>query len=196
MPNISQRLGLKKPIATDPFDTDDLATNWQALDDYPGTWISDAASPPAWGTAHIGMIWMQKDNLLLWKWNGTAFFRVAGMGSIGSANRTSSFTESTGYYQTLVQKTGAVVPPGGRRIQVSANWSTITGDKASFQLQRGATVLHEWTALSGMGGSMTIFDTAVIAGTYTYTLQVKTLTASSVIVASSTAPTQLEIIEW
>jgi len=195
MPNISSRLGLKKPISTDPFDTDDLAANWQIVDDYPGTWVSNAASPPAWGAAHKGMLWMQKDTLLLYRWDGSAFARVYGTGSIGSANRTSNFTETTGYYQTLVQKTGAVVPAGNRRIQVTCNWGTITGNNVSFQVLRGATQLHEWTVLSGMGGSMTFYDTAVIAGTYTYAWKVKTLATSSVIVASATAPCQLEIVE-
>ena len=195
MPNYSARLRLKKPVSTDPFDTDSLASNWQMVDDYPGIWVSNAASPPSWGLAHAGMVWSQLDTGLLWRWNGVTFDRLSAVGSIGSASRTSDFTEATGIYATLVQKTGAVVPAGGRRIMVVFTCSEITGDQVEFQILRGATVLHDFNYWPGGGCSMTIFDTAVTAGTYTYSVQVKTKVTTSTVLAGATYPIQLEIIE-
>lgn len=194
MPNFSARIGLKKPVSTDPFDTDDFADNWERLDDYPGAYLSLAASPPVWGTAHTGMLWSVVDTGLIWRWNGVAFERLGPSGSIGSAQRTSDYTEATGAFQTVVQKTGAVVPAGGRRVMVVVNWSDLTGDAVEFQITRGVTVLHDWVPQPGVGGSFTVFD-APSAGSYTYALKVKTLASSSTVVATPTAPIQLEVIE-
>lgn len=194
MPNLSDRLGLKKPVLSDPFDTDVLAENWQIVDDFPGTWIGPSASPPTWGLDHTGMLWSQDDTGLVWRWNGASFERLHAVGSIGAASRTSDFTESTAAFQTVVQKTGAVVPAGGRRIMVVVSWPNITGDNVEFQVIRGATVIQNWNWWTGGGGSMTILD-APAAGTYTYAFQVKTKATSSTVVAASTYPIQLEIIE-
>jgi hypothetical protein len=142
------------------------------------------------------MLWMQDDTLLVYKWDGTAFSRMSGTGSIGSAQRSADLTENTGYYVTLVQKTGVVVPPGGRRIAVTANWGNIVtndGSGMSFKIERASTQLHEWPA-HGTGGSMTVYETPT-AGTYTYTLSVKVLGTSATLKGSSTAPIQLEIVE-
>lgn len=195
MPNYSARLRLKKPVSTDPFDTDAIAGNWQTVDDYPGLWISNAVSPPAWGLAHAGMVWSQLDTGLLWRWNGVSFERVSAVGSIGSASRTSNFTETTGIFTTMVQKTGAVVPEGGRRIMVVFTCSEISDDDVEFQILRGATVLQDWSYSAGAGCSMTIFDTAVVAGTYSYSVQVKTKGTTSTILAGASYPIQLEVIE-
>lgn len=194
MPNFSARLGLKKPVATDPFDTDGLADNWELVDRYPGVYTSTSVSPPVWGTLHTGMLWSATDTGLIWRWNGIAFERIGGLGPIGSAQRTSDFTETTGTYQTVVQKTGAVIPAGDRRVMVIVNWSDLTGDAVEFQILRGATVIHDWLPQSQVGGSFTVID-APAAGSYTYALKVKTLGASSTIVASATAPIQLEVVE-
>lgn len=192
MPNLSARLNLKKPVLTDPFDTDVLAGNWQIIDDFPGTWIGNSA--PTWGVAHTGMLWSQPSTGLVWKWNGASFDRLNALGSIGSAARTSPFVETTGAFQTVVQKTGAVVPDGGRRIMVVVSWSDITGDDVGLRVLRGATVIQDWSWWTGGGGSMTILD-APAAGTYTYAFQVKTKATSSTIGAAATYPIQLEIIE-
>lgn len=194
MPNFSARMGLKKPVATDPFDTDDLAGNWELLDHYPGAYISNNASPPVWGTSHIGMLWSVADTGIIWRWNGVAFERLGPSGSIGAAQRTSDFTENTGAFQTVVQKTGAIVPDGGRRVMIVVNWADLTGDAVEFQILRGATVLHDWLPQALVGGSFTVFD-APTAGSYTYALKVKSLGTTSTVVATATAPIQLECVE-
>jgi len=195
MPNFSARLRLKKPTPSDGFDTDTIAANWQLVDDFPGTWISAAASPPAWGIPHTGMLWSQSDTGIVWLWNGTSFVRPYSVGSIGSASRTSNFTEAVGTFTTVVQKTGAVVPAGGRRVMLVANWSNITGNNVELRFLRGATVLHDWNWPTGSGGSMTIIDAAVTTGTYTYAFQMRTTSTTSTMVAAATYPIQLEIIE-
>lgn len=195
MPNYSARLRLKKPVSTDPFDTDAIASNWQTVDDYPGIWISNAVSPPSWGLAHAGMFWSQLDTGLLMRWNGVSFDRVSPMGSIGTASRTSDFTETSGVFTTLVQKTGAVVPDGGRRIMVVFSCAGIADDDVEFQILRASTTLQVWGHTPGTGCSMTFFDTAVTAGTYTYSVQVRTTATTSTVLAGATYPIQLEIVE-
>ena len=123
-----------------------------------------------------------------------AIERIGASGSIGSAQRTSNFVETSGAYQTVVQKTGAVVPAGGRRVMIIVNWADLLGDAVEFQILRGATVLHDWLPQPGVGATFTVLD-APAAGSYTYALKVKTLGTTSTVVASATAPTQLEVIE-
>jgi len=192
MPNISPRLGLRKPVATDQFDTDELAENWQTLDDTPGVWLANSTSPPVWGPQHAGMLWSQKDTGLVYRWSGSAFSRIAPLGSIGFADRQSNFAESSGTFQTIAQKTGAIT--FGRRIMVVANWGKISGDDVEFQITRGATVVHTWQNGSIGGGAMVAMD-APAAGTYTYAFKMRTLAAASNLLASATSPAQLEVIE-
>ncbi len=193
MSTTTPRLGLVVPETSDQFDTAELAANWEALEDLPGVFITTVSNEPTWGSAHNGMFLTYSDNGLTYRWDGSAFQRAFSKGWLAQGARTTDLAEASGSYTILAQATGVAVP-GDRRVGITVSWSEISGDAMQFGLFRGSTQLTTWRVPVGVGGSMTFFD-APTAGSYTFSVQVKKITATSTVECAADAPARIDVWE-
>lgn len=77
MPDITPRLGLRRPLLTDPFLTSDFQFNYDQLEKYPGVQpVLSTSRPSGWGTAQNGMLIQETDTGRLLRWTGAAFALV------------------------------------------------------------------------------------------------------------------------
>lgn len=69
---LTPRLGLRRPDGTDPFLRQDFVTNYNTLDQYPGTLIvpNIGARPTSWGANQVGMSVWQQDTRQEWRFMG------------------------------------------------------------------------------------------------------------------------------
>lgn len=192
MPDLSAHLGLAKPSTLDDFDTAEIASNWQIVDDHPGRFITDLAGVAAveadWGAANEGMEILVIDAVpfpLVWYWDGAAFSRDGGPYAVGllaaPTTRTSDFTTTNTTPQVVVS-VDVDVPEGGRSIEIQASWPSAHGDDGAvqFALYQDTNQLSAWKVHGttggtlgpelGTGGAMTFIDTPA-DGAYTYSLR-------------------------
>lgn len=190
------RLGLTKWLSTDAFSETELAQNWDKVDAVPGLVLCQSTSrPTGWGSAHAGMCISETDTGVLWRWNGSAFVRLAPVGHLGTNRRTASLTSTGTTWQMLCQ-VDAVVPPGGRAVELAAAWNTVTTAPAELVLRRAATDIARWVADINQGGSYVYTDTAAPAGAVSYSFQFRRLAATnSTLVASAAGPASLSVKE-
>lgn len=195
MPTPSARLGLSKPLVGDPFDTQELADNWQLVDDHPGIFICTSGTRPGtWGANHEGMLIWETDTDLTWRWNGSAFVRHGAKGHLINEVTTGDVTEAGGTYETVVQA-AITIPDGDLNIACHFSWFEVTGGKAQFALFRGVTQLASWKALEGQGGSFHHVDVDPAAGAATYAVKVKNLEATTTVECAASTPATLDVYE-
>ena len=98
MPTSSDKLGLSKPLTTDPFDTATIAANWQIVDDHPGVFICTSGTRPTWGANQDGMFIFETDSGLAYRWdNGSgSFLRLNPTGHLVGSTETTPQTNATG----------------------------------------------------------------------------------------------------
>ena len=92
------RLGLMRPVGSDPFLTDDFKESFDKLDTMPGTLpVPNAASrPTGWGPAQHGNKILQTDVGVEWFWDQPSsstpgkWTRIASKGSLGSFQNSGS----------------------------------------------------------------------------------------------------------
>lgn len=192
MTTTTSKLGLIVQATGDQFDTDHLIDNWETLEQFPGIIITTVSAEPTWGAAHNGMFLTYSDTGLTYRWDGAAFVRAFSKGHLSQGQRTTDLTDATGTYVVLAQVTGVVVA-GDRKVAISVSWSDITGDPVMLGIFRGSTKLTE-VKVSADGGGLTFFDTPT-AGTYTFSLQVKTTATSSTVEAATDAPARIDVWE-
>lgn len=175
------RIGLIKPTDSDGFSTENLAANWQLVDDYAGRFVCTSGTRPPWGAPQEGMTIYEKDTDLEWVWNGSLFNRYAPKGMLGNASRDTDITTTSTTLQVVVQATGVSVPRGGRSVMVQAQWFEVenSAGRSILALYRDTNELHAWAvggedtdvAIEGLGDSVVIFDEAPPEGIYTYSLR-------------------------
>lgn len=195
MPTPSARLGIAKPLLADPFDTQDLADNWQILDDFPGIFICTSGTRPGtWGAAHEGMLIWETDTDLTWRWNGSAFIRHGAKGHLISEQTTGDVTAAAGSYVTVVQA-AITIPDGDLNIACHFAWPEVSGGKAQFALFRGVTQLTSWKSLTEQGGAYQFVDVDPASGAATYAVKVKNLEATTTVECAADAPATLDVYE-
>jgi len=196
MATTSPRLGLTVPGGADQYDWEEIADNWETIDASPGVHITTVGGTAAlsWGSAHTGMFVTQTDTGLTYRWNGSSFERAFAKGWLAGSARTGDLSESDGLPATLVQVAGVSVPPGNRKVEIKVAWSEVTGAAVEFLLMRDSTQIDAWRHGSGDGGSRVVTD-APGSGTFTSALQVRTLGASSTVVAAANKPVRIDVAE-
>jgi hypothetical protein len=205
----SQRLALQKPTTADPFDTDEIADNWQIVDNHPGIFLCTSGTRPStWGLNHRGMMIYEGDTDLYWRWDGTQFGRAFAVGWLNGSSRTADL--STTSLTPITAVSAAVsVPAGNRKVQVTVSWAQVenTVGLTVLWLYRDETVLTGWLATGatdatvpqdrGLGGAMPFFDRPG-AGAFTYSFRFSVMPGvggTSWVRASVFAPTLLDVIE-
>jgi hypothetical protein len=188
LPTPSARLGLLKPSEADPFVTDDIAANWQKLDDYPGVYVCTSSSRPAWTTPQAGMLISETDTGLLWRWSGSAWVRTApsgrlrtNSGALATAARTTLFsTSSSAVYVVALTLANVVVPDGGRPIRIEATWTSAVNANGFFfgaivrsAAVGGPNVANPRRIIDGDGGTHVAEDVGLVPGIFTYSYQVR-----------------------
>jgi hypothetical protein len=183
------RIGLLKPARSDTFVTQDLADNWQKVDDHILGKVCTSGTRPSWGAAQAGMLISETDTGLTWRWTGSAWARLGGVGRLrtttgayATALRTTLFsTSSVSTYVVALTLSNVVVPDGLRPIEVRAIWDNSINSAGFFYgvIVRSASVggptvggVHQ--ILDGMGGEHTSQEASGLApGAYTYSYQVR-----------------------
>lgn len=83
MGTITNRFGIEKPVVTDPFSTQKIADNWQAIDDQGAMFLQNTlANRPAAGTA--GRFFTATDTGQVFYDNGTEWLRLSSAAAGGS----------------------------------------------------------------------------------------------------------------
>lgn len=102
-----------------------MATNLQKLDDVPGYKPCTSGTRPSWGAAQAGMLIVETDTGLIWRWDGTNFKRTAPAGLLkradGSpaiATRTTDFATTSTNFVVCLSLTNVVIPDGLRVLMV------------------------------------------------------------------------------
>lgn len=167
---------LIKPATSDMFSTAVLDQNWQAIDDFPGTYLvtNQAALPVSWGANQTGMQCRTLDKFLTFTWDGSAFHRKAPAGLLATAQITTDFSTASGTPQVAVSAAATLpegAPNAAHPIEVTASWcmAESTSGVVGMAIKAGSSILRQWTVTGlvgatnayqvGSGGSMTITDT-------------------------------------
>jgi len=215
MPTPSPRLGLAVPTTSDPFSTEDLADNWDLLDEFPGTFICTSNSHPAWGAAQQGMRILETDTGLEWRWDGAAFQRIAPIGLLKTttgawarAQRTSDFNTSSTSDVVCVALANVVVPPGNRTLRFDVTFfrSEAGGSAANYfygNVRRASTnntgtKEFEFACPDNASGDHAGYIPGGLpAGTYSWSFQIRAFGAatSPTIRANGTTPCELTVTE-
>jgi hypothetical protein len=73
MSTVSQRMGIKIPDGSDPFDRNDFVQNYNTLDKFPGVFVCTSTTRPTWGAGQAGMMIMESDTRRNMMWTGTTW---------------------------------------------------------------------------------------------------------------------------
>ena len=199
MPTPTTRLALLKPSTSDPFVTADIAANLQKIDDIPGYKPCTSSTRPSWSSSQAGMLIVETDTGLIWRFDGTVFKRVAPAGvlrttsgGVAVATRTTDFsTSSTSAFVVALTLSNVVVPDGNRPLAL-----ILTGAKGEntngavvCSIRRGSTAnagtdlgtfglvgdsTSPTAGAQGAGFTYVGWETAgVTAGTYSWTFQIR-----------------------
>jgi len=145
MASFSNNLGFYVWATSDEFSTAQLNDNFQLTDLYRGTFVCTSTTRPgasggagvggipgAWGAAQEGQKIVETDTGLTWQWNGSAFVRTNGTGSLGRVVTTTTLTTTDtwnpsvgGTYFTAISET-VTVPNGARQLMVVAEIPEVT----------------------------------------------------------------------
>lgn len=179
MPTQTSRLGLTRHTTGDNFKIADYAGNWGRLDEFPGYYPCTSTTRPTWASAQAGMLIVETDTGLIWRWTGSAWARQAPVGLLGRSTRTTDISTSSTALVTALTTT-VTVPAGGRSVLVVAEGGGVysTVGITRIALLRGATTLASWLHKGAIGGgaeqptplAFTTVD-APPAGSNAYTLQ-------------------------
>lgn len=223
MPTPTARLALLKPSNPDPFVTADIAGNWQKIDDIPGYRICTSSTRPSWSAAHAGMLIVETDTGLIWRWDGSAFKRIAPAGllrttggAVAIASRTTSFATSSTTFVIALSLTSVVVPDGNRAILLllagdhaentngaftGAVWRGNTANSGT-QLCQFTLVGDSTSPTAGAQGGQFAFQAweaaGMAAGTYSWSFQIRssvTYGGTSNVSATATSPLKLAAVE-
>lgn len=223
MPTPSARLALLKPSTSDPFVTADLAGNLQKIDDTPGYRPCTSSTRPSWTAAQTGMLIVETDTGLIWRWNGTTYNRIgpAGVlkttgGAMAIATRTTDFSTTSTTPVICLSLTSVVVPDGSRPIALvlTANQAENSNGALLGAVWRGnvansGTTLGQFSMVgdstsptAGAQGGQVCFVaweiTGLSAGTYSWSFQIKSSTfwgGTSSIRAAVASPAKLVAVE-
>lgn len=224
MPTPTARLGLLKPSTSDQFVTADIASNYQKIDDTPGYYICTSTTrPTTWGTAHAGMLIVETNTGLVWRWTGTAFVRnnATGIlrttgGALAVASRTTDFSTASTTFVVALSVTNVVVPDGTRPLIVLVQGKKGENSNGALvtQISRGTVAnTGPFLAESGLvgdatsptagaqGAGFTLFGleaSGLSAGTYSWSFQIRSSISyggTSYVRADANGPCKILVIE-
>jgi hypothetical protein len=131
----TSRLGLMRPVGSDPFLTQDFADTFDILDARPGTVVVPnlAGRPTNWGPAQHGCKILQTDVGVEWFWNQPSsstpgkWSRIASKGSLGSFQNSGSVSTivTVSTQGPTVINTGNIVVPGGKPLGMFLSWDVL-----------------------------------------------------------------------
>lgn len=217
MTDTSARLGLVLPTQVDPFNTEDIYNNWNKIDGAPGSYICTSTTrPTTWGAGQAGRKIIETDTGLEWRWDGTAFKRMAGLGLLKKNDGTFAIGERTTNagptssvtYTSMVAVTNVVVPDGNRPLEITASWleAANTGSDTRWlygifqsNVSNSGPLLSHWYHYSGAGGGFhgAYIRNGLAAGTYNFSFQIHAVNAGQAITvyADATEPITITVIE-
>ena len=184
MPTATTRLGLSKPLGADNFSVTDFQQNYDKIDAAPGITICTSGTRPGgWGANQNGMVILETDTGLMWRWDGTKFVRVSAKGHLAEVSSNSpAATNSNAFSATTVLTAANVAVPaqeaaGPRRIRITISWMSLSGSAKFFMFRDAVVIGERWMgnlkfAGAGQpsaadGGSMVFYDNPGV-GTYSY----------------------------
>lgn len=221
MSSSSTRIGLKRPVTSDPFQTSDEFDNLSLLDSFPGIFICTSGSRPGgWGAGHEGMLIHETDTDLYWRWTGAAFVRLGPLGLLADpVELTTDFSTAATSPTAALQASGVIIPATNagsttKRVKVTGTWygadngtnTTLGACEISlyYNSTRMKTILcrgRPTTAASpldwGVGGTISAC-VAAAAGSQNFSLRINSLASvggTSTLRASATTPAQLIVEE-
>lgn len=195
MPTPTPRIGYQAPLTSDPYDTSEESDRWFLADDYPGVFICTSSTRPStWDSTQEGMLIFETDSDLMWRWNGSAFVRFGALGHLDTNRRSSNLVVASGAFTTFAQ-VSITVPEGDRAMSVTVSWGEISGGPARIGIFRGVTMVTDWVALVGNGGSYTHLDLDPAAGATDYIAKIKNTSTTTTLVASATSPGSISVVE-
>lgn len=218
--SLSARLGLKRPLGGHDFDRQEAYDNLTAIDSHPGVYpCLSSGRPSTWGASQTGMMIIETDTGLMWRWDGADFLRVAPKGLLADpAVLSADFSTSATTADPAISLAVSVpeTSPGSttKRIRIDAtmyaieNGSDTTYGVAEVSIVRGSTVVAKMRVSGrpatdtdyldwGQGRSIVAFDDPP-AGDYTYHLSINSVAAvggTTVLKASATQVAQLAVSE-
>lgn len=210
MPTQTTHLGLITWSGADSFLLSDFVSNNSTLDAYPGVFLCTSATHPStWGASQKGMEILEIDTGIKWRWNGSAFARIAGTGFLAQTTRTSdiSTTVVAPTYVTALSQS-ITVPAGGRSVLILAELPVVqsSGGVTAVALFRDAGQLTAWSVQGDLlggasdqprNGTQFFVDTPT-SGSHTYTVQFACqagFTGTAYIRGSAASPDQLTLVE-
>lgn len=215
----SPRMGLALPSQADRFNTADIRSNWEKLDEAPGSFICTSTTRPSWTVAQTGRKIFETNTGLEWVWTGTTWLRLTGgsgilrlsNGSPAIAERTTTFTTTSDTSVIVVGLPSVVVPAGNRPLLIMALWINADNTSGPYPVAifrsnanntgpiLGLTAVAHHTHLAGGGGALSTFEREGLdAGTYDFSLQISrysTIGGTSYMYAATNQPIQLTVIE-
>lgn len=220
MPTPSTRLGLLVPSTADQFDTDDIANNWETLDDAPGVFICNSTTRPVWGAGQAGRLIFETDTDLLWRWhNPSSSWRritasgllVKSGGTVAVGERTTDFsTAAQANFQKVVSVTSVVVPDGNRPLRVEVVWQRANNAASNTNAaiirsdaNNGTPILAQWQLAqapageAGGGSYAVVLSGGLAPGQYDFSFQIKVGDGggTSTVTATAQTPTQIIVTE-
>jgi hypothetical protein len=93
---------------------------------------------------------LETDTGLEWKWNGSAFARVAGIGHIAGSANPNQVTNATYNLVSVTKLTNIGIPQGNRSLQIILGWDKVqnTNGISVIGLTIDGTIFKSW-AVSG-----------------------------------------------
>lgn len=208
MPTQTDRLGLIRHTTADRYRVQDYTDNWNLLDSYPGVYLCESNNwPTTWGAPQRGLLMMNPDTGLPWRWDGSQFLRMGPKGWLASNERTVDLSNTSTAYAVAVQAT-VTIAAGNRPVLLVVEGPGVasTVGLTGFGLFRGTTVVQEWEVSGGTGTgvdrppplSFIALDVPV-AGSVTYSLQFRAVPGfggtSTVKANGPNGPLALHVIE-
>jgi hypothetical protein len=218
--SLSARLGLKRPLPNHDFDRQEAYDNLTVIDAHPGVYpCTELSRPSTWGAAHEGMVILETDTALMWRWNGLDFLRVMPMGLLADpAVRTTDFSTAATTPDSALSLTVDVPETNTssttKRIRIDGTFYAIENGTDTTYGVSEVTILRDAVVVAkmrvtgrpatdtdyldwGQGRTFTAFDNPP-AGNYTYHLSINSVAAvggTTVLKASATQVAQLAVTE-
>lgn len=159
MSTISQHLGLIVPDPSDPFVRTDFVSNYNKLDQYPGTFICTSSTRPSWSANQAGQNIYETDTRRVLNWDGSTWHDPQQLPPVWQGSLLPSAAISQNQSVTYTIATITLRRPGTLVTNVHVDARQNTGPSTSSDsFNLAAIPLIDGSAVSLYGGSQSFYS--------------------------------------